>query len=157
MDHDDRYSEADDARGARETVDPLDAEYRDHDAVTADDSPYDDDPDDVLPEGWPLRDAARELARGTPDGRALAAKLEVFDNLDEDARAKLAPQLRQDIANIVARAITEANQRTEFEDALITWREAGPVGSDSPEWRTRHPLVAELLDVAVEVLAELGK
>jgi hypothetical protein len=112
----------------------------------------------VLSEEWPLHEAARDLVKGTPEGRALAEKLEAFDELDDTAKQKAASEIRKDIADIVARAVTEEHQRRELLYALTNFRADQTLAASEPSDRQeQHPFVAQLLDVAEDVLEELGK
>ncbi|MFI6236628.1 hypothetical protein ACIBD9_23970 [Micromonospora sp. NPDC050784] len=116
------------------------------------------DPDDLPLEELPLRQAALDLVKDSPEGRSLKRKLEAFDELDDLAKEKAAQDIREDIANIVARAVTEEHHRTEMLDALVNFRnDPSVVASEPPGMRDQHPLVAEVLDVAQDILAELGK
>jgi hypothetical protein len=102
-----------------------------------------------------LHAAARLLANNTPEGQTLKAKLDDFDNLDDEAKKRAVPKIVEDLANIVARAITETNQRREFEEALLTWKNPTLATCEPPARRER--ILAKLRDIAKEVLAELGK
>src|SRR5688500_515459 len=108
----DRDDEARDGYDHGDPGDPYDESDNDYDY---DDDDYDevtavesDEPDveDLPPESWPLLDAARSFVRGTAAGDALTAKLDAFERLDDEARARIAPELRADIATVVARVIT---------------------------------------------------
>jgi hypothetical protein len=125
------------------------------------------EPADSRTEELPLRDAARKLAKDTPEGRTLEEKLEAFDKADETARKKDAPKIRKDIADIVACVVTEANHRREFLDALTKLRNDPQLAecrndpqlaaSTLDERRQRHPLVEQIRELVRTVLAELGK
>ncbi|MCX4390139.1 hypothetical protein OG777_24910 [Micromonospora peucetia] len=116
------------------------------------------DHDDLPLEEWPLRQAARDLAKDSPEGRSLKRRLEAFDDLDDVAKKNSAQDIRKDIADIVARAVTEEHHRTEMLDALIAFRnQPGVAESDPAEIQDQHPLVAGLLDVAQDIITELGK
>jgi hypothetical protein len=109
-------------------------------------------------EELPLREAARALVKDTPEGRGLEEKLEAFDRLDESSKEKAAPEIRKDIADIIARTVTEEHQRTQTLEALANFRTDQTLTASEPaEIQERHPLVAQLLDVVEDVLAELGK
>jgi hypothetical protein len=145
-------------REAYDYGDPGEPDYEafsNHDGVTADDC-SEPDADDLPPDSWPLLDAARSFVRGTAAGEALNAKLEAFDRLGDEAKARAAPQIRADIATVVARVITADHQRQQFEEALREWR-AAPDDSEVPGWQERHPLIVRLLELAEEILSELGK
>lgn len=155
-DHDDPYREVDDLDWIASTVDEVDSSYIERDGVLADNDV--EDLPDVPPEELPLREAARDLVRDTPEGRALEEKLEAFDKLDDTAKKKTAPKIRKDIADIVARAVTEEHQRRELLDALASFRNDRTLAASEPSTRQeQHPLVAQLLDVVEDILAELGK
>ncbi|MEH1101882.1 hypothetical protein [Micromonospora sp. CPCC 205561] len=114
--------------------------------------------DDLPLDELPLRQAALDLVKDTPEGRALRRKLEAFDELDETAKKKAARDIRGDIADIVARAVTEEHHRTQMMDALINYRnDSSAAAPDPAEIRDQHPLVAGALDIAQEILVELGK
>jgi hypothetical protein len=114
--------------------------------------------DDAAPEELPLRQAALDLAKDSPEGRALRRKLEAFDKLDDMAKKKAARDIREDIADIVAQAVTEEHHRTQMLDALVHFRNDQTLaGSDPSEIQQQHPLVAQIVDIAQEILAELGK
>jgi hypothetical protein len=99
-----------------------------------------------------------ELVRDTPEGRALKSKLNAFDQLDDAAKRKSARDIREDLADIVARAITEEHYRTEMLNALVNFRNDQTVAASEPgERQEQHPLVAQALDVVEHVLAELGR
>ncbi|MEJ3745604.1 hypothetical protein WEI85_20220 [Actinomycetes bacterium KLBMP 9797] len=76
----------------------------------------------VLPEEWPLRESRTESRERHARGEALAEKLEAFDKLDDTPKEKAASEIRNDIADIVARAVTEEHQRKELLDALANFR-----------------------------------
>jgi hypothetical protein len=106
----------------------------------------------------PLREAARRLVRDTREGRALEAKLDAFDTLDDAARMKAAPGIRKDLADIVARAVTEEHQRRALLDALATVRNDPALAASGPAQRQeQHPVVPQLVDVVEDILAALGK
>ncbi|MEU6024195.1 hypothetical protein ACGFIK_14415 [Micromonospora sp. NPDC048871] len=110
------------------------------------------------PEEFPLRQAALDLVEDSPEGRSLRRKLDAFDELDEPAKKKAAQDIREDIADIVARAITEEHHRTLMLDALVTFRNDPNLSpSDPAEIADRHPVVAQTLDIAQDILVELGK
>lgn len=110
------------------------------------------------PDASPLLDAARDLVKDTPEGRALKEKLEAFDKLDDAAKEKAGPDIRKDIADIVARAVTEEHQRRELLNALSNFRNDQILAVSEPsEGQEQHQLVAQLVDVVEDVLAELGK
>lgn len=94
--------------------------------------------------------------RGTPEGHALAEELEAFDKLDDTAKEKAAPEIRKDIADIVARAVTEEHQRRALLDALANFRNDQALAASEPP-EEQHLLVAQLLDLVEDILAELGK
>ncbi|MEU4565391.1 hypothetical protein [Micromonospora sp. NPDC023956] len=113
---------------------------------------------DLPPDVLPLRQAALDLAKNSPEGRSLRRKLEAFDQLDETAKQKAARDIREDIADIVALAVTEEHHRTEMLDALVNYRsDPGITASDPSETQDQHPLVAGILDIAQDILEELGK
>src|SRR5262245_28536237 len=94
----------------------------------------------------PLREAALDLVRDTPEGRALNAKPEAFDRLDDTAKMKVARDVQEDIADIIARAVTEEQQRRQFLDALTNFRNDQTLAASEPaEIQEQHPLVAHLL------------
>ena len=106
----------------------------------------------------PLREAALVLVKDTPEGRALAEKLDVFDTLDDRAKKKAAPGIREDIADIVARAVTEEHQRRALLDALANFRDDQTLPAlEPPERQEQHPCIPDLLDVVQDVLEALGK
>jgi len=110
------------------------------------------------PDASPLLEAARDLVQNTPEGHALEGKLEAFDKLEDSAKERAAPGIHKDIADIVARAVTEAHHRTELLNALATFRNDQTLAASGPaEREVQHPFVAELVDVVEGVLAELGK
>jgi hypothetical protein len=116
------------------------------------------DRDDSEPAGWRLHEAASELVRDTPEGRALEQKLEAFGRLDDTARKRAARDIQEDIANIVARAVTEEHQRTQMLNALANFRNDQTVAVSTPsEIQEQHPLVVRLLQIVEEVLEEVGK
>lgn len=116
------------------------------------------DHDDLPPEELPLRQAALDLVKDSPEGSSLKRKLEAFDDLDGPAKVKAARDIREDIADVVARAVTEEHHRTEMLNALINFRnDADVTASDPAELPDQHPLVAATLDIAQDILAELGK
>lgn len=109
-------------------------------------------------DGKPLREAARDLVKNTPEGHALEVKLEAFETLDGPARRKLAPEIGKDIADIVARAVTAEHHRRQWLDALANFRNDQTLVAYEPSERSRqHMLVGQLLDVVEDVLAVLGK
>jgi hypothetical protein len=115
-------------------------------------------PDDVPSAELPLREAARDLVKDTPEGRALKEKLEAFDKLDDTAKEKAAREIRKDLADIIARAVTEVHQRTALLDALSNFRNDQTLAASEPsEIQEQHPLAAQLLDIVEDVLAELGE
>ncbi|MEW2476586.1 hypothetical protein AB0875_22635 [Micromonospora gifhornensis] len=110
------------------------------------------------PEEFPLRQAALDLVKDNPEGRSLKRKLDAFDELDETAKKKAAQDIREDIAGIVARAVTEEHHRTQMLDALVTFRNNPRfAASDPAEIADQHPVVAQTLDIAQDILVELGK
>jgi hypothetical protein len=114
--------------------------------------------DDIPPDGLRLRAAALDLVRDTAEGRALNAKLDAFDTLDDAAKKKDVQDIQEDLADIVARAVTEDNHRKAFLDALINFRNDQALTDSEPaDIEQKHPLAAELLDVAQDILVELGK
>jgi hypothetical protein len=114
--------------------------------------------DDIPPDGLRLRAAALDLVKDTAEGHALTAKLDAFDALDDAAKKKAALDIQEDLADIVARAVTEDNYRKAFLDALISFRNDQTLTDSEPaEIEQKHPLAAELLDVAQDILVELGK
>ncbi|MFC6019987.1 hypothetical protein ACFP2T_27800 [Plantactinospora solaniradicis] len=116
------------------------------------------DRDDRPLEELPLRQAALDMVKDSPEGRSLKRKLEAFDELDDLAKKKAAQDIREDIAGIVACAITEEHHRTEMLDALVNFRNDPSVATSDPsEMQDQHPLVAGVLDIAQDILAELGK
>lgn len=116
------------------------------------------DRDDLPPGELPLREAALDLVKDSPEGRALRRKLEVFDMLDDTAKQKAARDIREDIADIVARAVTEAHNRTAMLDALADFRNDQTLAASEPsEIQEQHPLVAQVVDLAEDILAELGR
>jgi hypothetical protein len=116
------------------------------------------DHDDVPAGELPLREAALDLVRGTPEGRALDRKLEAFDKLGDAAKQKAARDIREDLADIIARAVTEEHHRRELMDALANFRnDQTRAASEPSEIQEQHPLVAQVLDVAEDILVELGK
>lgn len=116
------------------------------------------DHDDVPSEELPLREAALNLVKDTPEGRALGIKLETFDKLDHTAKREATRAIREDLADIVARAVTEEHHRRELMDALASFRnDQTRAASEPSEVQEQHPLVAQVLDVAEDILVELGK
>lgn len=116
------------------------------------------DHDDAPFEELLFREAALNLVRDTPEGRVLDEKLEAFDKLDDAAKKEAAQDIREDLANIVARAVTEEHHRRELIDALANFRDDRTVAASEPsEIQEQHPLVAQLLDVVEDMLVELGK
>jgi hypothetical protein len=106
----------------------------------------------------PLREAALALVEDTPEGRALAEKLDAFDDLDDRAKNKAAPGIRKDIADIVARAATEEHQRKALLEALANFRNDQTLPASEPsERREQHPCIPQLLDVVEDMLEALGK
>lgn len=122
-----------------------------------------DDESDGLPEDdsldmLPLREAALDLARDSREGRALKAKLEAFDRLDNARKKLAAAEIRHDIANIIARAVTEEHQRRQLLDALATYRNSqAPAVATPSDVEDQPRVVADLVDVAKDILAALGK
>jgi hypothetical protein len=109
-------------------------------------------------EALPLRDAALMLVKDTHEGRALADKLDAFDTLDDRAKQKVAPGIRKDIADIVARAVTEEHQRSALLNALANFRNDHTLPASEPSQRQeQHPCIAELHDVVQDMLEALGK
>jgi len=116
------------------------------------------DHDAVPSEELPLREAALDLVKGTPEGRALDRKLESFDKLGDAAKQKAARDIREDLADIIARAVTEEHHRRELMDALANFRnDRTRAASEPAEIQEQHPLVAQVLEVAEDILVELGK
>jgi hypothetical protein len=106
----------------------------------------------------PLREAALALVQDTPEGQALAEKLDALDDLDDRTRKKAAAGIRKDIADIVARAVTEAHQRKALLEALANFRNDQTLAASPPsERREQHPGIPQLLDVVEDMLEALGK
>ncbi|MGW0502983.1 hypothetical protein [Micromonospora sp. NPDC003241] len=113
--------------------------------------------DDHSFEEFPLRQAALHLVKESPEGRALKRRLEAFDDLDDPAKEKAAAEIREVIAGIVARAVTEEHHRAEMLNAFVHSRRGSDAIVSDPGTEDQHPIVTHVLEVAEDILAELGK